>query len=170
MRLGLPLALTFAALSISCGAAFDGHTYHGDGFTFRVPPAPNEWRPIDVSHASVAYRDPGSDGIVMVNGRCDRDGEDVPLSALTAHLFMRFSDRETQKEEVIPFDGREAMRTEAFAKLDGVPRRFLVWVMKKDRCVYDLIYFAAPEHFDQGSERFDTWARGFDALPRDVSP
>ena len=170
MRLGFPLALTFAVLSCSCAAAFDGRTYHGDGFTFRVPPAPSEWRAIDVSHASVAYRDPSSDGIVMVNGRCDRDGEDVPLSALTAHLFMRFSDRETQKEEVFPFDGREAMRTEASAKLDGVPRKFLVWVMKKDRCVYDLIYFAAPEHFDQGSARFDTWAQGFNALPRDVAP
>jgi hypothetical protein len=170
MRVGSSLALCFAALTLSCGAAFDGQTYHGEGFSFRVPTVPTEWRPIQVSHASIAYDDPGSEGIVMVNGRCDRDGEDVPLSSLTQHLFMRFTDRETQHEEVLPFDGREAMRTEATAKLDGVERRFLVFVLKKDRCVYDLIYFAAPDRFDTGAPRFDAWAKGFTALPRDVDP
>lgn len=166
-----PVLAILAALSASaCSAAFDGQTYRGDGFAFQVPTAPTEWRPIEVSHAAVAYDDPGSEGIVMVNGRCDRDGEDVPLRSLTQHLFIRFTERETTSEEVVPFDGREAMRTEAAAKLDGVPRRFLVWVLKKDRCVYDLVYFSAPDKFDGGAQRFDAWARGFTALPREVDP
>ena len=46
----------------------------------------------------------------MVNGRCGKDGEDVPLASLTQHLFLGFTEREIDCEQtVVPFDGREAM-------------------------------------------------------------
>ncbi len=153
-----------------CAAAFDGQTYHGQGFTFQVPPPPPEWRRVDATGAALAFEETGSQAQVLVNARCDRDGEDVPLSSLTAHLFIRFTERTVHSEEVLPFDGREALRTDVTAKLDGVQKRFLVWVLKKDKCVYDLLYFAAPDRFERGSAAFDNWARNFRALPREVKP
>jgi hypothetical protein len=148
---------------MSCATAFDGNTYRGNGFVFQVPSAPASWQQMDVSDAALTYEDTSSGGTVMVNGRCDRDGEDVPLRSLTQHLFIYFTDREIHEEKVVPFDGREAMRTDITAKLDGVPRRFVVWVMKKDKCVYDLTYIASPETFETGVEAFDRWATGFRA-------
>jgi hypothetical protein len=166
-RLTLALAL---AVMPGCAAAFDGHTYHGEGFTFQVPPAPPEWRRVEATGAALAFEETGSQAQILVNARCDRDGEDVPLSSLTAHLFIRFTERKVESEDVLPFDGREALRTDITAKLDGVQKRFLVWVLKKDRCVYDLLYFAAPDRFERGGAAFDAWARGFRALPREVNP
>lgn len=162
----------FAGLSaaLGCAPAFDGSVYRGKGFAFRVPERPPEWQGVSVSHAALAYEDGASGGTVLVNARCDRDGEDVPLASLTQHLFIRFTDRSIHEQKVEPFDGREAMRTDVTAKLDGVPRRFLVYVLKKDRCVYDLLYLAPPEDFQAGAARFDAWARSFTALPREVSP
>lgn len=161
------------ALAVSfftaCAPAFEGNVYRGEGFAFQVAPRPAAWKPVEATGAAIAYEDAGG-GQVLVNARCDRDGEDVPLKSLTQHLFIRFTERVTHSEKIVPFDGREALRTDITAKLDGVDRRFLVWVLKKDRCVYDLLYFATPESFDSGATAFESWVEGFSALPRKVDP
>jgi hypothetical protein len=171
MRLGLFAPVLVAlALSSGCSSRFDGQTYRGDGFAFRVAEVPSSWQPVKNSERALAFEDRALGATILANGRCDRDGEDVPLRSLTQHLFIQFSERELHSEEVLPFDGREAMRTDLTAKLDGVPLRFAVWVLKKDRCVYDLLYFAPPDRFERGVSGFDAWARGFSALPREGAP
>ncbi|NUP13449.1 MAG: hypothetical protein HOW73_46015 [Polyangiaceae bacterium] len=166
----LAVTAQLALSTAGCGSNFDGNVYHGEGFAFRVSPAPQGWRRMEATGAALAYEDGTTGGQVLVNARCDRDGEDVPLRSLTQHLFIRFTDRVTHSEEVLPFDGREAMRTDITAKLDGVDRRFVVWVMKKDRCVYDLLFFSTPDRFDASIGKFDGWVKNFTALPRPVDP
>jgi hypothetical protein len=53
-------------------------------------------------------------------------------------------------------DGREALRTEMVAALDGVPKRYTVYVLKKDGCVYDFLRIAdgAGKTQEQSFERF----------------
>lgn len=176
MRLGsyaphlVALALAAPAQGLGCASQFDGQTYRGDGFSFRVAEVPSSWQPVKNSGRALAWEDRALGATILAHGRCDRDGEDVPLRSLTQHLFIQFSERELHSEQVLPFDGREALRTDLTAKLDGVPLRFAVWVLKKDRCVYDLLYFAPPERFEQGVAGFDAWARGFSALPREAAP
>ena len=53
------------------------------------------------------------------------------------------------------------MKTVVRAKLDGVPMKFAVWVLKKNGCVYDLAYMASPAHFDRGAPQFDRFVNGF---------
>jgi hypothetical protein len=169
-RLAIALAGAFA-LTLAPACAGNGaagpNVVQGDGFAFRIGDVPAGWEPIEVSDAAVAWRDEDDGGTVVVNGRCGKDGEDVPLASLTQHLFLRFTDRETRVEEVVPFDGREALHTVITAKLDGVPKSFSVWVMKKDGCVYDLVYIADPGRFERGVAAFDAFAREFHALPRE---
>ncbi|MCC6558228.1 MAG: hypothetical protein IT372_35235 [Polyangiaceae bacterium] len=148
-----------------CGApAFDGTVYRGPEIAFRVPAAPAGWERLEVSDAAIAYRDAEHGATIAVNGRC-RQEDDVPLSALTQHLFLRFTEREVTKQEIVPFDGREAIHTVLSAKLDGVPKRFDVWVLKKDGCVYDLLFIADPARFDAGAPAFERMVRGFATLP-----
>ena len=158
-----PATVAVATCLAGCATNFDGNTYRGSGFVFEVPSAPTSWNRMEVSDAALTYQDASAGATVLVNGRCDRDGEDVPLRSLTQHLFIYFTDREIHDEKVVPFDGREALRTDITAKLDGVPRRFVVWVMKKDKCVYDLTYIAPPESFESGVGAFDSWVTGFRA-------
>lgn len=166
--LQLATALGCAVLLGGCGGrALEANVYHGDGFAFRVGDIPADWQPIEVSDAALAFRDEGAGGTIVVNARCDRDGEDVPLASLTQHLFMRFTEREIVKEETVPFDGREALHTIVTAKLDGVPKSFSVWVLKKDGCVYDMIYIADPAGFQAGVAEFDAFAQALRVLPRE---
>ncbi|WP_437335924.1 hypothetical protein WME98_28125 [Sorangium sp. So ce296] len=159
------LALT-VALAGCGGPSFDGTIYRGSEVAFRVPPAPASWRPLSVSDAAVAYRDEANGATIALNGRC-RNEDDVPLVSLTNHLFLHFTEREVLKQEVVPFDGREAMHTVLSAKLDGVPKVFDVWVLKKNGCVYDMLLIADPARYAAGEPAFTRMVRGFSTLPAD---
>ncbi len=154
-------------LFVGCGATFDGTVYRGDSVAFQVPERPASWRSLEAQGTALAFRDERANATIAVNGRCGKDAEDVPLPALTQHLFLMFTEREVTSEEVVPFDGREALHTVMSAKLDGVPKRFDVWVLKKDGCVYDLYFISAPERFEEGVVVFRTFVRGFSAVPAD---
>jgi hypothetical protein len=120
---------------------------------------PASWRPIEVEGALVAFRDESSAATVAVSGRCGLDGDDVPLSALTHHLFLQFTEREISSQKLTELDGREALRTELKAKLDGVPMHYLVYVLKKDGCVYDFMLIGASD--SSGVSNFERFVQGF---------
>ncbi len=160
-RLPRHLLLAVTLLGAGCSASLQGDTFEGKGFAFRIGALPESWRRVDVSHAVLAFRDERDGATVVVNARCGLDGEDVPLEALTQHLFLRFTQREILDQKVVPFDHREAMRTVVTAKLDGVPMKFEIFVLKKDGCVYDFAYMAAPPRFARGAEEFERFVSGF---------
>jgi hypothetical protein len=160
-RLLRPLLFAAVLGAAGCGAGLTGDIFHGDGYAFRIGVLPEGWQRIDVTHTALAFRDARDGGTIAVNGRCGVDGEDVPLAALTQHLFIRFTDREILEQAVVPFDQREAMRTVLTAKLDGVPMQFDVWVLKKDGCVYDLAFMAAPPRFARGAAEFERFVHAF---------
>lgn len=161
---GASIAVLCAAVATGpgCGAGgFDGTVYRGDGFAFRVPRIPAGWEPLDIDGAALAFRDAANAATIAVNARCGQDGDDVPLQALTHHLFLQFTEREVLRQELVPFDGREALHTVMTARLDGVPKTFDVWVLKKDGCVYDLLYIAQPDRYDAGAPAFLRFVHGF---------
>jgi hypothetical protein len=158
--IGAAAALTACASS----ASFDGHVYRGGGMELSAGPEGRGWSKLETSHGLMAFRDEAQRATILVNGRCGKDGDDVPLSALTAHLFLQFTERAIESEETIPFDGREARRTLLSAKLDGVPLRFEAFVMKKDGCVYDFILMSEPGTFDAERGAFDAFVAGFHVI------
>jgi hypothetical protein len=153
------------AIAACGGTSFDGTVYRGETIAFRVPAAPPGWQRLEVSDAAIAYRDEANGATIAVNGRCQGGDDDVPLAALTQHLFLLFTAREIVVQEVVPLDGREAMHTALSAKLDGVPKKFDVWVLKKDGCVYDLLFIADPARFEAGVPAFQRMVRGFETVP-----
>lgn len=164
-RWGLLAAFGLAAACAS-GPRFDGQTYRGHGLLFRTGPVAEGWSALDASHGLLAFRDEAARATILVNGRCGLDGDDVPLTALTAHLFLRFTERKIDEETLVPFDGREALRTVMTAKLDGVPMSFEAVVLKKDGCVYDFVLIASPETFAGARPGFERFVEGFHAEPR----
>jgi hypothetical protein len=161
--------LIFALVGMSgcTGASFSGSVYRGEGFAFRVPETPSSWKRIEVDGKALSFVDESNGTLVAASGRCKVDGEDVPLRSLVQHLFLQFTEREVVLEEVVPFDGREAMHTVVTAKLDGVPKQFDVWVLKKDGCVYDLYCIADPANFEEAVGPFRKFVQGFATVPPD---
>ena len=154
--------VAFTVLAGCGGPHFDGRTYRDDSRAFQVGPIPGGWRPLSASHALLAFRDEATAATIGVNGRCGKDGDDVPLESLTHHLFLHFTDRDVESQEVISLDGRDALRTQMVAELDGVPKRFTVYVLKKDGCVYDMLHIA--DSSGGGQSQFDSFVAGFRTL------
>lgn len=158
-------AATLAALILSAcaSAGFDGRVYRDDEVRFRVGPVPSAWRKLDVDDARLAFRDDSANATVAVNGRCGLDADDVPLTSLTQHLFLQFTDRVQTSQAKVSLDGREALRTEISAALDGVKKQYLVYVLKKNGCVYDFMYIAADSAPGSRAD-FERFVQGFAAL------
>ncbi|HEY1696787.1 MAG TPA: hypothetical protein VGG39_31720 [Polyangiaceae bacterium] len=140
--------------------SFDAGVLHKGDLTVRVGPVPAAWRPVHIDGADLAWRDDPRGGSALLDVRCSGKDDDAPLSVLTEHLIMGTTERDFTSEETIPFDGREARHTLMRAKLDGVPMYYDLYVMKKDGCVYDLVYVAPPADFTAGAAAFDGFARG----------
>jgi len=158
----LRATLVTALLSLACSAShFDGKMFRKGDVAFRLSHLPPTWRSIEISDTALAFRDDQNSSTVAVNGRCGKDAEDVPLQSLTQHLFLQFTDRRLEDQELVPLDGREALRTEMTAKLDGVEKHFHVVVLKKDGCVYDFLQIA---NHRQDPEGFLEFVRGFSSL------
>lgn len=150
-------------LAACASSGFDGHVYKDDDVHFRVGPVPSSWRRLEVDDTRLAFRDDSNNATVAVNGRCGMDGDDVPLISLTQHLFLQFTERSQLSQTKVDLDGREALRTELDAALDGVKKRYLVYVLKKDGCVYDFMYIAADSAPGSRAE-FERFVQGFAAL------
>jgi hypothetical protein len=157
----VPLVLAFALGACASSGTFSGGVYRDARVAFALEPIPSGWRPIQVSDADLAFRDDAHEASVMVNGRCIPDDGDAPLSSLTEHLIMGTTDRKFLVEETIPMDAREARHTVLQAKLDGVLMAYDIFVLKKNGCVYDLVYVATPDDLRGGAPVFEQLARGF---------
>lgn len=157
------LTLVFASFC-ACSSNFNGNVFETDELAFRLRTVPAAWRRIEADGVLLAFRDDDGLASVAVNGRCGKDGDDVPLQALTHHLFLYFSDREIHEQRRVPLDGREALYTDLTATLDGVEKRYTVIVLKKNGCVYDFMYVAPPSAPEDGRDRFTTFVRGFATL------
>jgi len=160
---GFEATLVALALAGCASSGFDGNVYHDDDVRFRVGPVPSAWRKLEVEDSRLAFRDDSANATVAVNGRCGLDGDDVPLTSLTQHLFLQFTERAQISQAKVSLDGREALRTELSAALDGVKKNYLVYVLKKNGCVYDFMYIA-PDSAPGSRAEFERFVQGFAAL------
>jgi len=168
LLVALAVVVTLAAGGASLGACggrggqLRGSVYSDREARYRIGTLSGDWRRLRVEDQNdLAWRSERLSSIVQVNATCD-PGSDVPLTALTNHLLMGFTDRETREQAIVPMDGREALRTHVVARLDGVPRELLFYVLKKDDCVYDLTLLTpvgAP--FERALVEFEPFVQGF---------
>jgi hypothetical protein len=166
-RVGLlPMLLTSACL-MACAAtsSFDGSLYRGQYASFRLSPTPATWKRVALPAADLAFRDLAHEGSILVNSRCTTADRDAPLLSLTEHLIIGTTDRRITREETVPFDAREARHTLLRARLDGVPMEYDIFVLKKDGCVFDLVYVAPPDAAGGGAADFEQFVRGFHTVP-----
>ena len=158
MAAGCALGLVSA-----CGAPrLRGSEYTDEEARYHIGPVGSGWRMLEApGNNDLAWHDERASAVIQVNATCD-PGADVPLTALTNHLLAGFTAREIEEQTIVPMDGREALRTHAVARLDGVPRELLFYVMKKDDCVYDFaLVTPTGVPFEQALESFEPFVAGF---------
>lgn len=159
------LAVAIAALQAACGGGngeLRGDTFSADETTYDIGDLARGWEAIDAPDPNdLAWANDGLAAVIQVNSSCD-PALDIPLEALTTHLLIGFTEREIVTQERVPMASREALRTHVRAKLDGVLREMLLFVLKKDGCVYDFSLVAPPgAEFERARAEYEAWLAGF---------
>jgi len=141
----LPILALFLATACGGGGTLRDGTYRDGEAAYRLDPLPPDWKPISFADNDLAWTD-GGGRVISVNAVCEGHG-DPSLKVLTDHLLLGFEQRHVLEREELRLAGRGALRTRANASLDGVPVELEMTLVKKDGCVYDLIYTAPAGTF-----------------------
>ena len=164
MKSFVSIGTIFLALGLfGCGGGtYEQGVFREGEIRYSIGTPGSGWRRVDVnSDNNLAWANTDTGDIIQVNATCEPEN-DIPLQSLTMHLLIGFTERNTRAQAVVPMDGREALRTEVTAKLDGVPRELVLYVLKKDNCVYDFaLVAAAGGAFETKATSFDHFVAGF---------
>ncbi len=139
--------------------------FHDDHVAYAVAEPGDGWTKVTLESTNIAWHHPGLGAGILVNSHCE-GVKDAPLEGLTGELMMGTTEREIVEQTLKPFSGREALETIATGKIDGVPRKRGMFVLKKDGCVYDVVYDSRPDRFDDGLAAFRRVCSGLEVGPR----
>lgn len=120
-----------------------------------------EWRTVKAGSADQAWFHDGIGASIYADSNCATRYDDRPLAKLAEAVVFGIGSGPTLREEPRSVDGRDAWLRVVDANIDGVSMRVGVVVLKKDECVYDLLYLAPPTTFDSGWPAFESVLAGF---------
>lgn len=112
-----------------------------------------------------AYQSRTTASIISIDSACRAAPEDQTesLNTLTQLLFLGMTDITLRKESpiVIPSSdpgghgqGTQGLETTVRGKLNGEQMMLRAVVLRRSSCVYDLVYIARPENFDENEADF----------------
>ncbi len=157
--LGLVLMAGLAALS-ACGGSWKNGVYSGPNTLYALASPGEDWRLVPPHGANVAFRNDSLGAVIYADDSCQKF-DDAPLPVLANHLFFGFTELTTLEEKPSRVDGRDALFRLAEGKLDGVLVRVAATVVKKNSCIYDMMYVAPPSRFDAGFADYEGMVRTF---------
>ena len=120
-----------------------------------VVPGP-DWQVIESRRADLELRHRTTPAGILVNAACQPDTVRRSLDILQLQLLAGLRDRVVKEQEAVTLGSRPAVHALLEGRLDGDPERVGVesYVVKDDRCVYDLLYVAPPGAFEAGRGDF----------------
>jgi hypothetical protein len=150
---GLGIALALAACA-GRQASDSGPYRSSKGFRVVLPGG--DWHVMRESRADLELRHRQVRAGILVNASCNRGQAQQTLAALDRQILAGFSLRDVQTRETISVAGRQASHIvlEGQTSPQGERVRVELLAVRGDRCVYDLVYAAAPADFARGREDF----------------
>ncbi len=158
MLLALLGTAACAAGSIRDGVYRDGH----DRFTVRLPSA--RWQPVSLDGATLAFRAADLDAGMGFHADC-ANPEPGPLPWVARHLFFGLANTRIDANERLTRAGTSLVRTRLHGRLDGRPVEVEAVTMRDASCLFDFMYVAPPERFEEGRPDFDTFVQSWSPGP-----
>lgn len=127
---------------------------------FTPPPAP--YTPIKGMHADGAWQNKANGNSISYLSTCNEQ-TDPSLDTATEDLISAFGETKQLSQKKLEFDGRDALDTEAEARVEGVPTKIRALVFKKNGCLYTLTLIGVAKTFEKGEAPFNDFVKGFQA-------
>jgi hypothetical protein len=142
-----------------------GQQFVSSAYAFAVPLPGDEWQPVSDEPSVLTLTHPRLAAGITISVTCERE-RDVPLNILTRHLFFGFKNMEVLQQEPQALNGVPALETVARAHLDAHEVQLHSYVVRRDGCIYDMVYFASPQDYARGEPSFTRMIAEFRFLPR----
>ncbi len=130
---------------------------------FSVDLLPSGWIRQSQQGLDLFFRDPKTGATVGVAAECRRRTK-APLNILTRHLLFGLEEWRVVERRGLRFGDVEGMETIMVARSDEADVKMSLVVIKRGRCIYDLIYVARPSDFSSGIGDFREMVRSFTLL------
>ena len=88
---------------------------------------------------------------------------DPTLEVATDEVISAFGETKQLSQKKLEFDGRDALDTEAEARVEGVPTKIRTLVFKKNGCLYTLSLIGLTKYFAKDVSSFESFVNGFEA-------
>lgn len=164
----LAIALVILASFMGCSATVGrviGQQFVSPAYAFEVPLPGGEWTPVAEEPSVLTLTHTGLAAGITISVTCNRERH-APLDILARHLFFGFKDTEVLHQEPRALNGVPALQTVARARLDGREVQVNSYVVQRDGCIYDMVYFASPRDYSRGEPSFERMVAGFRFLQR----
>ena len=162
-RIALMLLALLGTAACAAGSIRDGTYRDGrDRFSVRVPPA--RWQLASLEGATLGFRAPDLDAGMGLRADCDNP-EPGPLPWVARHLFFGLANTRIDANERLTRADASLVRTRLHARLDDRPVEVDAVTMRSGSCLYDFMYVAPPERFEEGRPDFDAFVRSWSPGP-----
>ena len=145
------------------GKRIENGVFHArSGYRVGLPGA--AWTVVDGGPADLELRHRGVAAGMLVNAACDDGAARRRLDVLTRQLLIGLRDRQVLTSEVVALNGRRGAHAVVEGMTPGTERvRVEAYVLKDERCVYDLLYVAPAVAFDALRADFEGVVQSFTA-------
>ena len=161
-RRAAALAAAALALGACAGRRIEHGIYHAPS-GYRVALPGEGWNVVDDSRADLELRQRAAPAGMLVNALCDARVTHHGWDVLTRQLLLGLRERVVVETNDVPVNGRVAFHRLLEGRMRDSDERVRIesYTLKNDRCVYDLLYVAAPEAFEAGRAAFRRFVESF---------
>jgi hypothetical protein len=114
--------------------------------------------------SDVAFQAKRSPSIIALNSSCrpsthkpEQGDEKDQLRELTDQLLLGISGATQRVEKNLTIQTTPALETTLQGKMNGRPISVRTVVLRRNACVYDLLYMAPPTHFEENEKDFSNF-------------
>lgn len=127
---------------------------------FRIPLLSDDWRQLQVEGTELAFQaDPGGQ-VAALFVSCG-EGQPMTLRMLARRLFFGISAKRIVTQDAILLNDTEAVHTVLTGRLKETDVMVSSYVATDGECVYDLVYVASPEAFQDRLPEFERFVKGW---------
>jgi hypothetical protein len=130
---------------------------------YRVTLPGPAWEVASADDTRIALHHRESQAGILASAECGEPSARRDLPLLARQIFIGLRERETLENGLATVGGVEAAHAivEAGVNARGERMRMEAYVLKDERCVYDLVYVATPETFEAQRPDFKRFVDSF---------
>lgn len=163
MKFRFTLFLLFLTFSLSRCIHFkigDSEPQKALDIAFKNPPSP--FIPTENIDADRVWQSKSSGNMIAIISNCSKNS-DKPLYLAYQEIAKGFDRLESDKQESLFFNGREALRGSFQGTIDGIAVSMETLLFNKNQCFYQLTYSGVTQNFKNELQHFEQFIKEFRA-------